>query len=438
MKAWLGRLVHRAARAGRRPLAVDAGLAALALWTRLPRRGKLPSVRQLEAANVQYYRQGLAAGHDSVWTSIFAPAELFRAFGLSPVCLEGLAGLLAASGAEQAFLQAPSPVAVPNTLCTFHRVLLGLGLSSLLSAPRAVVSASALCDGNNVSFRQLAARRGLPFRLLDIPPEPSGPAVAYLVEQLRDLAALLQSLTGRPLNEASFEAAVDRSREAVRLARTLYRQRCSLGRNVFHAHQMINLLFPLHSLAGTRRLNDTLRALIRDLGDGRRWCRSYGRPLTDPDAVRLVWAHIAPLYDYNSVWGILDDGQRAKIVAEECSHLDLDPDADECRDPFAFVARRLIATPQNGPLERRLERLERIRRESGADAVVHFSHWGCHQAAGAAPLMARHFQAAGVPFLNLAGDCVDSSAAGREQHATRAEAFLESLRGTGGRGVRRG
>ena len=191
----------------------------------------------------------------------------------------------------------------------------------------------------------LAARRGLPFRLLDIPPEPSGPAVAYLVEQLRDLAALLQSLTGRPLNEASFEAAVDRSREAVRLARTLYRQRCSLGRNVFHAHQMINLLFPLHSLAGTRRLNDTLRALIRDLGDGRRWCRSYGRPLTDPDAVRLVWAHIAPLYDYNSVWGILDDGQRAKV---------------------------------------------------------------------------------------------DSAAAGREQHATRAEAFLESLRGTGGRGVRRG
>ncbi len=438
MKAWVGRLVHKAARAGRRPLAVDAGLAALALWTCLPRRGKLPSIRQLEAANLRYYRQGLAAGQNSVWTSIFAPAELFRAFGLSPVCLEGLAGLLAAAGAEQAFLQTPSHAAVPNTLCTFHRVILGLGLSSLLSAPRAVVSASALCDGNNVSFRQLAARRDLPFRLLDIPPEPSGPAVGYLVEQLRDLAALLQSLTGRPLDESAFEEAVAHSRETVRLARTLYRQRCSLRRNVFHAHQMINLLFPLQSLAGTRRLNDTLRALIHDLDDGRRWGRSFGQPLTEPDAVRIVWAHIAPLYDYNAIWNILDDGRQAKIVAEECSHLDLDPDADDCREPFAFVARRLIATPQNGPLERRLERLEHIRREAGADAVIHFSHWGCHQAAGAAPLMARHFQSLGVPFLNLTGDCVDSAAAGREQHATRAEAFLESIRGTGERGVRRG
>jgi benzoyl-CoA reductase/2-hydroxyglutaryl-CoA dehydratase subunit BcrC/BadD/HgdB len=32
-----------------------------------------------------------------------------------------------------------------------------------------------------------------------------------------------------------------------------------------------------------------------------------------------------------------------------------------------------------------------------------------------------------VPFLNLSGDCVDAAGASREQHATRAEAFIESL-----------
>lgn len=423
--ARLARLVRRAAAAGRRPIPPAAALGVMILLTRLDRRRRLPSVRRLQVETLQYYRRGLAAGSDAAWTSLFSPSEVLDAFGLAPVCLEGLAGLLAAAGAEQPFLARANGDPLPNTLCTFHRAIVGLAGSDLLPRPRLVLSASALCDGNGVSFRLLAERRHVPFVFLHVPPEATPAAVSYLVEQLRALASRLEELTGRPLDARRLAVAVAHSREAARLARHLFVRRSGLRRNVFQGHQMINLMFSLNAMAGTEALCATLASLIRDTEDEARWSERYAAPATADSAVRLVWTHIAPLYNYDAVWAVVDDGRRAKVVAEECSHWD--EAALACEDDFEFVARRLIGVPQNGTLERRLERLERLRREAGAEAVVHFSHWGCHQAAGAVPLMQRFFTERGVPFLNLSGDCIDSTAASREQHATRCEAFVESV-----------
>jgi benzoyl-CoA reductase/2-hydroxyglutaryl-CoA dehydratase subunit BcrC/BadD/HgdB len=409
------------------PVPPAAAIRVLMWLTRLGGRRKPPSIRRLEIENLRYYHRGLTAGPRAVWTSLFSPSELLEAFGLAPLCLEGLAGMLAAAGAEQPFLARAAGEAVPNTLCTFHRVIAGLGTSAILPRPGLVLSASALCDGNAVSFRLLAGRRDVPFVFLDVPAEPTAAGVAYLVEQLKDLGSTLERLTGRPLDSARLSAAVARSRRAVTLARQLFARRCTVDRNLFRGHQMINMMLALNAMAGSAALCRILEALNRDAGDPARWCRDYASVRTAPSAVRLLWTHIAPLYDYNHVWAVLDDGGRAKVVGEECSHWD--ESALKAHDDIEFVARRLIGVPQNGPLEQRLLRIERLRREARADAVVHFSHWGCHQAAGAVPMMQRFFNERGVPFLNLSGDCVDSAGASREQHATRCEAFVEMVAG---------
>lgn len=423
--ARVGRLALRAATEGWLPVPSAAALGALILVSRQRSRHKLRSIRRLEIENLRYYRRGIAAGHDAVWTSLYSPVELFKGFGLSPLCLEGVAGLLAAGGVEQPFLDRSAGEAVPSTLCTFHRAIVGVGGSKLLPRPRLVVSASALCDGNAVSFRLLAERHELPFIFLDIPAEPTPAAISYLVEQLHAVVAALGGITGRPIDTHRLSQAVARSRDAARLARRLFLRRGGLDRNLFRAPQMINMMFALNAMAGTRGLCETLEMLNRDTDDPATWCTDFPAAHTGPSAARLLWTHIAPLYNYNMVWSVIDDGRRAKVVSEECSHWD-DVELD-CADEVEFIARRLIGVPQNGPLERRLERIERLRRESGADAVIHFSHWGCHQAAGAVPLMQRFFNERGVPFLNLNGDCVDSSGASREQHVTRCEAFVESV-----------
>jgi benzoyl-CoA reductase/2-hydroxyglutaryl-CoA dehydratase subunit BcrC/BadD/HgdB len=417
------RVIRRAVSDGRvRPA---AALGALILVTRLRGRHKLGAIRRLEIENLRYYRRGLAARDDAAWTSLFAPCELLDALGLAPLCLEGLAGLLAAAGGEQPFLAAASGAPLPNTLCSFHRAIVGIG-TRVLPRPRIVMATSALCDGNGISFRLLAGRVGVPFLFLDVPAEATPADVAYLVEQLHATTASIETLTGRSLDRSRLSAAVGLTREAARLARRLFLRRCALTRSVFRGPQMINVMFSLNAMAGTRALCDTLDLLVRQAEDSTTAGHDDDpRSEAAPRPARLLWTHIAPLYNYDRVWTVLDDGRRAKVVAEECSHWD--DAALDCRDDFEFVARRLIGVPQNGSLERRVARLDRLRRESGADAVVHFSHWGCHQSAGAVPLVQRFFEDRGVPFLNLNGDCVDSSAASLEQHVTRAEAFLESL-----------
>jgi len=304
-------------------------------------------------------------------------------------------------------------------------MIVGLGQSPLLRRPRFVLSASALCDGNGVSFRWLADHHQVPFVFLDVPPEPTPAAVAYLVEQLHATIGLLGRITGRTLDARRLARAVSRSREAAQVSRRFFGLRAGLGHNLLRGPQMINLMFPFQAMAGSPAQCRVLGALARDAAHPTRWSRYYDSARTDRSAARLLWAHIAPLYNYDPVWSVLDDGKRAKMVGEECSHCD---EADlDCPGDIEFVARRLIGVPQNGTLERRLERLERLRRQSGAEAVVHFSQWRCHQAAGAVPRMERFFTSRGVPFLNLNGDCVDATGASLEQHVTRAEAFVESL-----------
>ena len=92
----LGRLVQRAVTDGR--LRPATALGALMVLTKVRARRKLRSVRRLEIENLRYYRDAIRAGGTAAWTSLFAPTELLDALGLAPLCLEGLAGLLAAAG----------------------------------------------------------------------------------------------------------------------------------------------------------------------------------------------------------------------------------------------------------------------------------------------------------------------------------------------------
>jgi benzoyl-CoA reductase/2-hydroxyglutaryl-CoA dehydratase subunit BcrC/BadD/HgdB len=113
------------------------------------------------------------------------------------------------------------------------------------------------------------------------------------------------------------------------------------------------------------------------------------------------------------------------VYLEECTGY-MEDDIKSC-GALEIIARRLIHTPGNGPLERRLKNLEKIYTDAGADGIVHFSHWGCHQASGVTPLLQKHFSQRDIPFLNVNGDCVDAASCGLEQHKTRYSAFLELL-----------
>jgi benzoyl-CoA reductase/2-hydroxyglutaryl-CoA dehydratase subunit BcrC/BadD/HgdB len=69
----------------------------------------------------------------------------------------------------------------------------------------------------------------------------------------------------------------------------------------------------------------------------------------------------------------------------------------------------------------------RLARSYRADGVVHFSHRGCKALTGGFPFVARALRAAGIPVLELSGDCVDDRSAAAAPWRSRLEAFAEML-----------
>ena len=384
---------------------------------------KVPSISVIEREYLSYFRDGLTNG-GSVWTSIFVPTEILYAFGLHPLCLEGLAAMCASMGIADDFLGEYSARFVPNTMCTFHRLALDLGQSGLLPKPRLIVASSALCDGNVNTFRYLAEATGAPFFFLDIPQEDGPAGMAYLTSQLQELINFIEGVTGKALEPGRLDKTATDLQTSSKLLQSIYGKRCLLKRNLYYGHQMINFMLPLNTLAGSPRLVRICRAVLRDLDQEGLHNHAFP-PEQSPDTIRIIWSHIAPAFQYNEIWPFIDDGQAAKIVMEECTRLPDNLFTGERH--LEQIARRLINIPGNGPLEKRLQLIETIYREAEAHGIVHFCHWGCHQAAGAAPIMEKYFNDRGIPFLNINGDGVDARSCGLEQHKTRYRAFQESI-----------
>ena len=116
---------------------------------------------------------------------------------------------------------------------------------------------------------------------------------------------------------------------------------------------------------------------------------------------------------------------KAQIVGCELSRV-CEPDFDP-EKPYEAMARRMVYHALNGSAIRRIEAGIRHAKETGADGVVWFGHWGCKHTLGAAQLAKRKFEEQGIPLLILDGDGCDRSHGGEGQTSTRLGAFLEML-----------
>ena len=119
--------------------------------------------------------------------------------------------------------------------------------------------------------------------------------------------------------------------------------------------------------------------------------------------------------------------EKAQIVGCELSQV-CEPDFDPA-DPYTAMAHRLVYHALNGSVNRRIEAGIRHAKQTKADGVVWFNHWGCKHTMGAAQLAKKKFEEAGLPLLILDGDGCDRSHGGEGQTSTRLGAFLEMLNG---------
>ena len=353
-------------------------------------------------------------------TSIFMPSEPFIAMGVHPVSAEAIANFSSGACAERGFVSYAEESGIPETYCSYHKVLMGMALSGVLEKPRMLASCSVACDANNLTFKTLAKLWDVPSVYVDVPYEISEDSIMYVADELRGLAGKAEEVFGRKIDQARLSGLVARSQ---RTLDTLSRSLTKRASHYLKSDMMLTVeeLLDAHVALGSPGAEKMAAHMVEDYAGAAPY-----------EGLSLVWVHTAPFF-LPELSQHLDRSPQAQIVATDmlfdqvCGE-DGPWRHDGAQRPFEAMAERLVRCSFNGPAARRAERIRWICEQTHADGAVIFCHWGCKETAGAAQLIRRTLERAGFPALVLDGDGCDRKNNMCGQMSTRFEAFLELLR----------
>ena len=377
-----------------------------------PSAGLSPARNRLAITSMNAVIHPLTKPEKAALVSIFTPCEMLFAVSVQPMLAEAMSSYINGAKAESGFLKVAHEAGLPETFCSYHRVLLGAIFSNVIPRPRFIVNTSLACDANSLTFRKAAEHWDLPQFFVDIPFGEDADAVAYVADQLRAFAPFLEEHSGHKLQEEKLKehiAIADRTMKHLQRA-----QAHKAGR--FLSNDLTDEMYEVfanHVLLGLPEVETFAEELERDIQQA---------PPTR--GLRLLWMHVIPYYQ-EDLREMLNFSDRCQIVACDMNFdefCDMDPEK-----PYESMAYRLVHNSFNGPSERRIDRALEMCRQLDVDGVVYFCHWGCKQTQGAAQQARQRIEEAGYPILLLDGDGCDTGNMMAGQIRTRMEAFLELL-----------
>ncbi len=362
----------------------------------------------------------LFSGREPVaWCGVLAPFELLHALGVTSCFAEFVGATLAGAADVSPFIEAAEQSGYPSDACTYHRAVAGATLQGLLPEPAFLVATSTPCTGGVALLEEMARHFHKPLFVIHIPHRDDEASVRYLAGQLQRLVDFASEHGGQRLDPLELRQAIELSNEARELLVETY-ELASAVPTPARRRDLINFGIVISLCFGTREGVEVARA-YRDefarkveLGIG-------GIP---GERLRLLW--IQNRIQFRSpVEELLESGHGAAVVADELNAVTWDPiDPD---DPLPGLARRMLASPFTGGIERRIHGLQGMARQYRVDGAINPCHWGCRQGTGARGLMAAGLREIDIPVLNLEVDCVDQRNFSEGQVRTRLEAFMEML-----------
>lgn len=349
----------------------------------------------------------------SAIVNIFLPCEILHAMRIEPQIAEGLSCYFAGAGSEQYFIDCARQAGVPDTLCSYHKILTGIALSGVLPKPRFIANTTLACDANTSTFRRLATHYGVPHFTVDTPCTDEEDAVQYVSDQLRELARFIEEAMHERLDAESLCTVLACEQRSLRACRRYY----DLLADRYLPNEMTSemyTLFATHILLGKPEIERYFELLC---GDAQNAAPFRG-------GNRILWVHSLP-YWQNSLRTLLNFSEENQLLCSDMSFDALyEPDPER---PYESMARRLLCSTFNGPMHRRADKIAEMAKKLHADGVVFFCHWGCKNTIGGAGLVRDRLEREGIPMLALDGDGCDRRNINDGQMLTRFEAFLELL-----------
>lgn len=352
---------------------------------------------------------------NAVMINIFFPCEILHALKITPMFPEALSLYLTHTGCEQVFAEAAENADVPESFCSYHKIMIGLAETGVLPKPLLIANTTLACDANQLSFRRLAQFYQIPHLVVDVPDSISDEAVSYVASQLQSITSMLEDSFRRKLEEEKLCAAVGMSARSLQGCREYLelRARCSLPSTM--SGELFSLV-ATHVFLGTPETGQFVQALKKAAMNAP---RRQGKK-------RILWLHTLPNWQ-DSLRAVFEHSERCEIVGSDLTFdalVDMSPER-----PYESMARRVVFNINNGRAQRRIEAAITFAKKLKADGVLVFCHWGCKQTQGMAQLAKVMLEAEGFPTLVLDGDGCDSRNVSDGQMLTRVNAFLEQLEG---------
>lgn len=378
----------------------------------LPDRRLCSADRYLAHVMMDTMLRPLKKPDQAVAISVFVPCELLQEVKLNPYNVESFSCYLSASSVSRPCIELAEANGVPETLCSYHKTFIGAAQRGFMPRPKCIVYTNLTCDANMLTFKTLAELFNVPSFEIDVPDAVSEASVSYVADQLRNLARFLENQTGRVVDENALRVRVERGKRTLETYKKFHQLR--RGKDI-----PSDLVSPLYAamtsniLLGSEEEEHYVNQLVED-----------AKKAALKRGVHIYWMHTIPYWSEATARDFAFS-DRAQIVGCDIGQL-CEPEFDT-EDPYRAMAWRMVHNNLNGGALRRIEAGITHAREVGADGVVWFNHWGCKHTIGASQLAKCKFEEAGLPFLALDGDGLDSAHGGEGQTATRLDAFLEML-----------
>ena len=364
---------------------------------------------------------GFVAAH-----TIFFPVEILYAMGITPLHNEVTTWTSALLlGNQMEFLNAGAEAGLAPEICSPHRGLAGGYYRKMLPKPDVVLWCNLICDNTAKSGEYIAELTGAPSFFLDHPFDRSPGEQRYLVEELKDLIAFLEKVSGRKMDWDKLSRGVVEMDKQIKLFSEIGELRKARP-SPFPTRRFMEFLTVDYMFAGQPEATEYLEALKAELKE----MITQGKGAVNPEKYRLMTLFIPPLHMLSFLDRLYQEFGAVSAVEPlftDWKYEPLDP-----AKPLESVAKKSFMIPEArtmyGPLgEETLNEIRDSARDYKVDGCIYYAFIGCRHTCATIKLFKDVLNELDVPVLTLDCDIVDPTVNNETEVRQKFEQFFELL-----------
>ena len=224
----------------------------------------LPARQYMQWAAADSAIKPLKKADKAAIVSLYLPCEILHAAGIYQLFPEALSCYLAAAGSEKIFIETAENNGIAKTLCSYHKVFIGMAESGVLPKPKFVINTSLACDVNHLSFRRIADFYNVEHFMIDVPKEYNENNVSYVENQLHEMVDFIERNSDFKIDENRLCEVVSRSKNTIKNFRQIYELKKERYLSDEMTSQMLSI-FATHVMLGTKEAEKYSSDMVEQL-----------------------------------------------------------------------------------------------------------------------------------------------------------------------------